>query len=119
MVTVGESIRRHRPRTVPLVTLRAHRSPCLRRRASTAFAEPRRGTGERRIEASSPPLGATYLAKIVRANSGIADVDALTGRTVRVLNRGVDSDLEAWLEVWVDHRVLLVYERDLELISRT
>lgn len=36
-----------------------------------------------------------------------------------VLDRGVDSDLEAWLELWADHRVLLVYERDLELISTT
>ena len=64
-------------------------------------------------------MGAMYLAKIVRANSGIADVDALAGRTVSVIDRGVDSDLEAWLEVWADHRVFLVYERDLELISRT
>ena len=104
---------------MPLVTLRAHRSPCPQRRAPTHGREPKRGTGERLIETSSPPLGATYLAKIVRASSGIAVIDALADRTVRVLNRGVDSDLEAWLEVWVDHRVLLVYERDLELISKT
>lgn len=60
-----------------------------------------------------------YLAKIVRASSGIAQIDSLTGQTVQVLASGVDSDLEPWLEVWADDRVLLVYERDLELISLT
>ncbi len=69
--------------------------------------------------APTPPEGAMYLAKIVRANSGIAEIDRHEGQTVQVLASGVDSDLEPWLEVWADRRVLLVYERDLELISLT
>ena len=59
------------------------------------------------------------LVQIAEANTGIAALDSLlSGRTLVVLDRGVDSDLEGWLEVWADRRVL-VYERDLELISNT
>lgn len=58
-----------------------------------------------------------HLVKIAVANSGIDEIDALAGRTVEVLATGIDSDLECWLEVWADQRRVLVYERDLELIS--
>ena len=59
------------------------------------------------------------LVKIAKANSGIHLIDALEGSTVQVLARGVDSDLESWLEVLVGQRKVLVYESDLEPISMT
>ncbi len=58
-----------------------------------------------------------HLVKIAEANSGIARIDALRDRTCLVVAEGIDSDLEPWLEVWVEGRRVLLYERDLELIA--
>ncbi len=54
---------------------------------------------------------------ITRASSGIDAIDTLSGRTCVVLSWGVDSDVEAWLELWVDGRRYLAYETDIELTS--